>query len=182
MNLLEKMGLVERDAGQYPDPYTTAPADDGAIQDESVEVEITAAEDIVNTIYEQNGMSDRSNSIYTVQALIDTLPEEMTTQKKQTTIAGILAVSGKSVQSLLHDAEQRFGVLGAAKDRIIAERTEEISAANADIEKLKGMIEAATIRIRDAEKIMEAAKKDIDNERDGIVDLVSFCKGMEDAE
>lgn len=145
----------------------------------SVQVEIDSTTNIVDEVFAQNDMSGKDNSIYIVSELIATLPPEMTTAKKQGTVAGILKVSGKTVESLVEDAKIRAGVLRSACDKVLSERSAENDIANADIEELKRAIEAATIRIKENEELMEATKKAIDDEISRIDSLVEFCKGME---
>ena len=99
--------------------------------------EINSTENVIDEIYAQNGMSNKDNSIYAVQSFIDTLPTEMTTAKKQSSVYGILKVTGKSVDSLLIDAEERKNILTAARDKSIAEKDEVINSSKADIEELK---------------------------------------------
>lgn len=173
MSWLERMGLVEREEPAFlVEDVVTEP-------EVEVDADIDSTVDVVNEIYAQNGMSDRNNSIYTVQALIDTLPEEMTTAKKQNTVSGILMVSGKTVSSLLNDAGSRIDTLCAARDKIVSEYTAEINAANADIEELKKAIEAANIRIKNSEDIIAETTKSVDAEIKAIDNLVEFCNGME---
>ena len=177
MSWLEKMGLVERER----DDTTTAVAQEVMLGPEvEVDAEINSTANVVEEIYAQNNLSDKSNSIYTVQALISTLPTEMTTAKKQSTVSGILMVSGKSVADLLNDAQDRIDTLCAARDKIVGDRTDEIAVANSDIEELKKAIEAATIKIKEAEDIIEATKKSVNDEIDVIDELVKFCEGMSD--
>lgn len=178
MSWLEKIGLVERDVVDIPQASAELPIDPDVL----VDAEIGSTENIVDEIYGQNNLSDKSNSIYTVQALIATLPAEMTTAKKQATVAGILAVSGKSISSLLEDASKRLEILDAAQNKIISERTAEIETANADIETLKGAIEAANIKIKESEDLIAATKKSVDDEVSAISELVDFCNGMEGKE
>ena len=66
-----------------------------------------------------------------------------------------------------------------AQAKVVDERTAEIAAANADIEALKQAIEAATIKIKNAEEIIAATKKSIEDEVGVITGLVEFCNGME---
>lgn len=79
MSWLEKIGLVERDAAETPLAVEELPTEPEIL----VDAEIASTDNIVDEIYSQNELSDKSNSIYTVQALIATLPAEMTTAKKQ---------------------------------------------------------------------------------------------------
>ena len=184
MGWLEKIGLVERDAA----PTTSiapapAPAEEQVTEPlPDVDAEIDTTDNIISEIYAQNDLADKSSSIFTIQALINTLPPEMTTATKQNTVAGILAVSGKSVKVLLDDADRRAQVLRAAGSKVCAERTEEINAAKSDIEELKRAIECANIKIKEAEDIIAATEKTVNDELKQIAALVDFCSGMEPME
>lgn len=176
MGLFERLGLVEREMAEIPEMEVPALSSEVEID---VDAEIDSAANVVDEIYEQNELSDKSNSIYTVQALIATLPAEMTTVKKQGTVAGILAVSGKSIASLKDDATNRRDILFAAQEKVVSERTDEINVAKNDIEALKAAIEAAEIKIKNAEDIIAATKKSVEDEIAVIDELVEFCNGME---
>lgn len=174
MSFLKKLGLVEDN-----EPII-ASVEVEQVQQPVVEVdaEVHSTTNVVDEIYAQNKLSDKSNSIYTVGALIDTLPNEMTTAKKQSTVSGILMVSGKSVNSLVNDAQNRIDVLCAARDKIVSDRESEIAVASADIEALKQAIEVATIKIKEAEEIIAATKDSVGDEIGVIDNLVKFCEGM----
>lgn len=178
MSWFEKLGLVER---EEPEVREGQPVVQGSVTvpTADVDAEINSAANIVADVYAQNNLGDKSDSIYAVQAFIATLPAEMTTAKKQSTVAGILAVSQKPVADLVADALHRMDVLRAAREKIVAERTSEIATANGDIEALKQAIEAATIKIKEAEDIIAATNKSIDDELKIVSDLVEFCNGME---
>lgn len=173
MSFLKKLGLVEEEEPIVP--VATEPVQD---LEAEVDAEINSTTNVVDEIYAQNDLSDKNNSIYTVQALINTLPDEMTTAKKQNTVSGILMVSGKSIDDLLNDAQNRIDILCAARDKIVSDRTDEIASASNDIEELKRAIEVATIRIKEAEDIIAATKQSVDEEIGAIDNLVKFCEGM----
>lgn len=156
-------------------PVATQPANEPV---EPVTAVVDSVDSVVASIYEQNNLSDTSDSIYAIGKLIGTLPKEMTTQKMQETVAGILAVTEKSIPALLCDAHKRIDVLNAAKDSIVAERTAEIERANADIECLKQAIESAQKLIKNAETVIDAVQKQISDEVEGIMKLVQFSEGM----
>lgn len=179
MSWLEKMGLVEKNGVPEVDAVAEMPMNMPTME---VAAEVQSTTNIVDDVYAQNGLSDKNDSIYTVRALIETLPGEMTTAKKQSTVAGILAVSGKQIGDLRVDAKTRIDVLCAARDKIISDRTDEITAANADIEGLKKLIESATIKIKEAEDIIDATKKSVEDEIGVIEALDVFCEGMEGAQ
>ena len=102
---LSRMGLVEREEEDIHIPVATE------VPKVEANADINSTENVIADIYAQNGVSDKENSIYAVQSFIDTLPSEMTTAKKQSSVAGILKVTGKSVDSLLMDADNRVGIL-----------------------------------------------------------------------
>lgn len=175
MSFLERLGLIERE-----DVDVQAPVKMPEMPTVEANAEITSTENLIDEIYAQNDMSNKDNSIYAVQSFIDTLPAEMTTAKKQASVYGILKVTGKSVDSLLLDAEDRVNILAAANNKIVKEQDEIINTAKADIEELKKAIEAANITIQHAEEIKESTIKSVDDEIGFINELIKFCEGMGD--
>ena len=173
MGLLEKWGLVEKE-----EVDVQAPIKMHEMATVEANAEINSTENVIDEIYAQNDMSNKDNSIYVVQSFIDTLPAEMTTAKKQSSVYGILKVTGKSVDSLLMDAEERKNILVAARDKSIAEKDDVINSAKADIEELKKAIEAANIIIQHAEEVKESIAKSVSDEVAVIEELVKFCEGM----
>ena len=174
MSFLEKLGLIEREEEVH---VSISEVETHVTE---ANAEINSTENVINEIYEQNGLSDKDNSIYAVQSFIDTLPSEMTTAKKQSSVYGILKVTGKSVDSLVADAENRIDILIAARDKVIAEKNADIDIAKADIESLKQAIEHATILINNAEEVKESVGKSVNDEIVAIKELVKFCEGMGD--
>lgn len=176
MSFLKKLGLIEDDSPEVTSEVTeVSKAND---PEPVVDAEIDSTENIVADIYVQNGMADTSNSIYTVRAYMEKLPSEMTTAKKQQTVAGILEVSGMSIEVLLADAAKRTEILSAARDAVIADRDAEIATANTDIEALKSAIEVAQAKIKHAEDIKASTKNCVCDELCVIENLVRFCEGM----
>ena len=175
MSFLERLGLIEREEVEAPMPV---PAVESSVVEANAEINST--ENVIDEIYAQNGMSNKDNSIYAVQSFIDTLPAEMTTAKKQASVYGILKVTGKSVDNLLLDAEDRVNMLVAANNKIVEEKDKVINNAKADIEELKKAIEAANVVIKNAEEIKESTMKAVNDEIKAIDELVQFCEGMGD--
>lgn len=173
MGLFDKLFTVE--TVDAKDVVNTAAE---SIQDQAVNAEVSSVEGVVSKIYTMNELADEGNSIYAVSKLMNTLPKEMTTQKMQQTIAGILAVTEKSVPALIADAHKRIEVLSAARDSVVAERTAEVSSASADIERLKQAIEVAQKVIKNAEDVMEATKLQVSDEIEVIEKLIKFSEGM----
>ena len=107
MEWLSKLKLFEVDEPETtpePEPEPTPEETEPEIE---VDADIQSAENIVEEIYAQNNLEDGNTSIFTVQKLIQTLPEEMTTAAQQTTVAGILAVSGTAICDLIKNASTR---------------------------------------------------------------------------
>jgi predicted ribosome quality control (RQC) complex YloA/Tae2 family protein len=173
VSLFDKLFTVES-----VDSKNTATAPIATAEPVAVNAVVNTAEGVVTKIYAQNELSEEGNSIYAVSKLMNTLPKEMTTPKMQQTIAGILAVTEKSVPALIADAHKRIEVLNAARDTVIAERTEEIVSATSDIERLKQAIEVAEKVIKNAEDVMEATKHQIADEVEELEKLVKFSEGM----
>lgn len=176
MSFLKKLGLIEDDVTEATDQV--AEVSNVNSHETEVDAEIDSTENIVADIYVQNGMADTSNSIYTVRAYMEKLPSEMTTAKKQQTVAGILEVSCMSIEVLLADAAKRTEILSAARDAVIADRDAEIATANTDIEALKSAIEVAQAKIKHAEDIKASTKNCVCDELCAIENLVRFCEGM----
>lgn len=173
MGLFDKFFTVETVDSKHP--VTTSAETNGV---ETVHAEVTSTESVIAKIYAMNNLADEGESIYAVSKLMNTLPKEMTTVKMQQTIAGILAVTQKSVPALIDDAHKRIDVLNTARDTVVAERTAEIECATADIERLKQAIEMAQKVIKNAEDIMEATKQQVADEVEEITKLIKFSEGM----
>lgn len=172
---LARMGLIEHNVDDIPIPVQSEETPVAV-----AEANIDSAENVISEIYAQNGMSEKENSIYAVQSFIDTLPSEMTTAKKQSSVFGILKVTGKSVDNLIRDGASRINLLAAAKETIFNERDEIINGAKADIEELKKAIEQREAMIQEAENIKESVAKSVNDETSVIEELLKFCEGMGD--
>lgn len=173
MSLFDKFFTVET-----VDSKNTATAPVAHVETIAVNAVVETTESVVAKIYAQNELSEEGDSIYAVSKLMNTLPKEMTTQKMQQTIAGILAVTEKSVPALIADGHKRIEVLNAARDNIVAERTEVIVGATSDIERLKQAIEVAEKVIKEAQDIIEATKHQVADEVDDVEKLIKFSEGM----
>lgn len=184
MGFFERLGLVECEADAGGGTNAAAAVQEltsveaAAPQVVDVSAEVDSATNVVAEIYEQNGLSTEGDSIFTIQALIDTLPDTMPTATKQSTIAGILAVSGKSLDKLLEDASTRINTLDVACDAIVDEQTTAINEAEQDIETMKKAIEVAQGKIKAATELMAGTKQSVDAEIAAITGLINFCEGM----
>ena len=176
MNIFEKLGFIEKEEAIVAAAEVTM--DEGSTSEATANIEST--ENVVSEIYAQNDMVPNDNSIYAVANFIDTLPSEMTTAKKQSSVYGILRVTGKSVSNLVDDAKARIQLLCSARDKVVATKDDEISLAKIDIEELKKAIESANILIQNAEAVKETTVKSVSDEIEKIEELIKFCNGMEE--
>lgn len=176
--LLEKMGLVKTDY----EPELPHAAEDGRYGGvDAPQVEIDASEvtcgNIIESIYEQGELQEDS-SIFKVKAYIDILPPEMTTPKKQASIAGILVVNNLDINALVNDGRERINLLNAASAQVASECDGVIAEAEADIEHLKGLIEAAEEKIAEAKQRAGDVHTAVCEEVDVINGLLSFANGI----
>ncbi|MCM1221042.1 MAG: hypothetical protein NC548_41820 [Lachnospiraceae bacterium] len=177
-NFLERMGLVKTEYDDVPIPMAAGAMP--AMEHEDVpEIDASqvAYEDVIRSIYQQGGIDDTS-SIFKIKSYIDILPPEMTTAKKQASIAGILAVDGINIHDLINDGGGRINVLEAAAQSIKDENDSVIQEAEADIEHLKSLIEAAETKIAESKKKTADACAAITEEVNSITHLLNFADGV----
>ena len=174
-NIFEKMGLIQRDEPVTPVQVTTVPEVDETIPD--VDVGEIDHLNLINSIYERAGVSE-DNSIFKIKSYIDVLPAEMTTVKKQASIAGILALNNMNVADIISDALQRVKILETAEMNIRDANEATICEAESDIEKLKSLIEAAEAKIAEAKNNTANSSAAINAELDQIKSLQEFAEGI----
>lgn len=158
--------------------------DDCGVQfEEEQDVEVNfdvGTENIIEDIYEKNELSDRGKSIYKIEDLINSLPEEMVTETKKNTVKSTLGVFGLTVQEVCDDGEKRKNVLKHVFAEINDENVKVIDQASTRIEKLK-------IEIQEKQKLIEECNQKIDSTYTGISEeinkidrLISFVGGNEE--
>jgi len=174
-NIFEKMGLIQREEPETPVQVTTVP--EVELPSPDVNVDEIDHLNLISSIYERAGIPE-DNSIFTIKAYMDVLPAEMTTAKKQASIAGILALNNISINTIISDALQRIEILETAEVNIKDANESTICEAEADIEKLKGLIESAEAKITEAKKNTADSTAAIQSELDQIKSLQEFAEGI----
>lgn len=91
-------------------------------------------ENFINDIYENNELSDVSRSVFKVEELIKSLPKEMPTETKKTTVHSILQSFGLTVNEIISDADKRISIITAALKSVSEENSEVIFRNEKDIE------------------------------------------------
>lgn len=175
-NIFERMGLVQKE--ESVSPVTPIPVD---IEPSEPLPEVNTDEldhlNLISSIYTNAGIPE-DNSIFKIKAYMDVLPAEMTTAKKQSSIAGILVLNNIDVANIISDGLQRTKLLEAAEVNIRANNDALINEAEEDIEKLKGLIEAAEAKIAEAKKNTADSTAAINAERETVSALLEFTEGI----
>lgn len=145
-----------------------------------IELSVNAADEteILHDAYAGGNFPDNDDGIFKVGAMIATLPAEMTTAKKQSTINGMLPVVGLDAQLLYDDGQSRYQCVQNAIEKWEQNKAQIMTEAEKDIEELKQMIETAQQKIADAIDRTEFAKKVLTHEGEKLEELVRFVGGL----
>lgn len=179
-NLFEKFGLVERrDAEpQIPDyDLDVDYAEDDAEDLPEVDTDGLSQENLISDIYEKNGCTDTSKSIFKAEEISKSLPTTMPTDAKKASVIGILSSFGLTAEALETDAEERISVLKAAGVQINADNTEIIDDNKRRIEEAKILIADCERTIAEHEKVMADSTDMIEAEIKRIDALRNFIGG-----
>lgn len=143
------------------------------VEEEQVEISLDGVNTntLIEDIYKENGLEDRSRSIFKVEEMINTLPKEMTTDVKRASVTGILSSFGLTTMEVIDDGDLRTKILKAANEKIASENDKKISEANAIIERLKG-------EIADSEKVIANAQEEKKKSNNLINDEIEKVKGL----
>lgn len=128
----------------------------------------------VKDAYQANEKPIDGKSIFKVEELLSTLPNEMPTQTKLDTILGILGSFGLEPSVLSDDGRERTEIIESvfekAKNEILTSNKNDM----ADIEDHKQAIESLQQRIASNEKKLDNIKDECEKEIDRIKDLINF--------
>lgn len=178
---LERIGLVEvaTDVNDV-EPVDDTPEDSMEIS--SVELVDVPNEDIltVDNIYAENGMEDFAGTVYKVDEMIQTMPQEMPTATKKVTILGMMNVVGITVDEVKADAANRVALLNTVVPEKIRQLNDELSGNNSQIEALKQDIENLQKRNKEILAAIDANQELLQKEADKISSIVNFIGGGDD--
>lgn len=181
---LERIGLVEvaTDVNDV-EPMDDTPEDSMEISSvELMEPVDVPNEDIlsIDSIYAENGMENFAGTIYKVDEMIQTMPQEMPNATKKVTILGMMNVVGITVDEVKADAENRVALLGSVVPEKIRQLNDELSNNNDQIEALKQDIENLQKRNKEIMAAMDANQELLQKETDKISGIVNFISGGDD--
>lgn len=129
---------------------------------------------LIDDIYAQNDLYDKSQSIFKVEELINSLPKEMVTETKRASVLSILGSFGLTATEVQGDGEKRTKVLISVKDQINLEAKDTVSDKNAQIEEFKKSIANLESEITEIQKETKTSNELIDAEFLRIKNLVDF--------
>ena len=77
----------------------------------NAELDSVNTDTLIDDIYSQNNLADKTQSIFKVEELIKSFPKEMTTETKRNSVLATLGVFGLTVTDVEADGEKRVDVL-----------------------------------------------------------------------
>ena len=132
---------------------------------------------LIDDIYAQNDLLDKSRSIFKVEELIASLPKEMVTDTKRASVLAILGSFNLTATEVLEDGEKRIDVLHSIKEQIDADCRNAVLDKEAQIEELKKTIASLSVEIANDQDRMKTSDEIILVEVEKIKSLVGFIGG-----
>lgn len=176
MGLFERLGLVEAvPAENYDEAVEVYDFEEEIVE---AELESVNTETLIDDIYIQNNLGDKSRSIFKVEELIATLPKEMVTETKRNSVLAILGSFNLTATDVTMDGEERMKILAAIKEQINSEAQTTIAEKEAQIEELKKSIETLTVEIANEQEKAKTSNTTITDELIKVETLVKFVGGV----
>lgn len=149
-------------------------------EDEEVDVELDSVNmnTLIDDIYTQNNLYDKSRSIFKVEELINSLPKEMVTETKRASVLAILGSFELTVTQVVEDGEKRIEVLNGIKEKINTESSKSISEKEERIEEYKKAIADLEVEIANEQNEVKTSNEIISIESNRINGLVRFVGGV----
>lgn len=176
MGLLTKLGLVE----EVPSNNYDEAVEEYSYVEETVEAELAEVntDTLIDDIYTQNNLADKSRSIFKVEELISSLPKEMATETKRNSVLAILGSFNLTATDVVTDGEERVKILTSIKEQVDSDSKMTVAEKEAMIEGLKKDIEALTIEIANEQEKVRVSNETISAEVAKIESLVKFAGGV----
>lgn len=181
MGLLEKMGLIEK----IPDAVVYDNIEDSyeeTYDEETVSVnynEDCKIDDLIEDVYVQNNLHDKSHSIFKVEELMNSLPKEMVTETKKKSVLSILNNFNLTSDEVFADGEQRKKILASVLDKINTESKLAIEDMQSQIENYKKSIAELEAEINNKNENTRQSNETINIESNRIQELMNFIGGIE---
>lgn len=143
------------------------------------ELEEVNRDTLIEDIYKENGVEDKSQSIFKVEEIMNSLPKEMATATKQATVKGIMSSFGLTTDIVASDGEKRIAITTAVANQVKDSCEGEIAETKIKIEEHKQEIERLEKVISEAETDMKVCREKVDAECERIKALINFIIGGE---
>lgn len=176
MGLLKKLGLVE----EVPTNNYDEAVEEYSYEEETVEAELESVntETLINDIYAQNNLADKSRSIFKVEELISSLPKEMATETKRNSVLAILGSFNLTATDVVTDGEERVKILTSIKEQVDSDSKMTVAEKETQIEELKKSIEVLTVEIANEQEKARISNETISAEVAKVESLVKFVGGV----
>lgn len=173
------MGFKDFFVERVPEEESYAAEIDYDVEDTAVPVELDEVhtDTLIEDIYSQNELSDKSKSIFKIEELINSLPKEMVTDTKRASVLATLGVFGLTATDVTVDGEQRVDVLNGVLSKILNDGENIVIDKQAEIENHKKEIARLEKEIADQQSEMKTSENNINAEVDRINGLIKFIEG-----
>lgn len=142
-----------------------------------VELDEVRADTLIEDIYAQNELSDKSKSIFKIEELINSLPKEMVTETKRGSVLATLGIFGLTVTDVSLDGETRVEVLKGVLNNILDKGNTTVAVKETEIEDHKKEIARLEKEIADQQTEMKTSENNINTEIGRITGLIKFIEG-----
>lgn len=148
-------------------------------EEEVVEAELEGVDvnTLIDDIYTQNNLFDKSRSIFKVEELISSLPKEMVTDTKRASVLAILGSFNLTATEVSEDGEKRIDILNDIKVQIDTDCQNAIADKEIQIEEFKKAIAALTVEIANEQEKMKKSDEIITSEIAKVGALIRFIGG-----
>lgn len=146
---------------------------------ENAELNEVRTDTLIEDIYNQNDLSDKSKSIFKIEDLINSLPKEMVTNTKRNSVLATLEVFGLTVEDVSSDGERRVEMLSSILSKIVNDGNNTILSKETEIENYKKEIERLEKEISDTQTEIKTSEENINSEVKRIDSLICFVNGGE---
>lgn len=174
------MGIKDFFVEKIPEEESYEAETDYVVEDTppvEAELDEVHTDTLIDDIYAQNELSDKSRSIFKVEELINSLPKEMVTDTKRSSVLATLSIFGLTVTDVTLDGEQRLDVLNSILSKILDDGNSTISEKEIEIENHKKEIANLEKEISERNAEMMFSKNNINAEVDRIAELIKFVEG-----
>lgn len=149
------------------------------VEEPTVDVELDSVntDTLIEDIYTQNELFDKTKSIFKVEELINSLPKEMVTETKKMSVLATLGVFGLTVNDVTIDGSSRIEVLNGVLSKITNEGSDIVTSKENEIEEHKKEIARLEKEISKQKTEMKISEDAINTEVSRISELIKFIEG-----